>query len=206
MSETPWDIFFKKAVAECLQPEADVLDIGSGLRVDASRGNVVDPKRSWIRPMLEHVNYQVMDPVGTYHPDIIGDVMHMPFANAAWDVVFCLAVLEHVQRPWDAMKEIQRVLKPGGRALLYVPFLSPYHAMPGYYGDYFRFTEDGIRSLCAEFSSVEICPVRGPIETLTHLLPGNFGHELVRRSGRFLDRFRHGSGKQVSGYYYLVHK
>jgi SAM-dependent methyltransferase len=201
-----WELFFTRAVTECLKPGANVLDVGSGLRVDPSKGNVVDPKRAWIKPLLEHVSYKVMDPVDTYQPDIVGDVMAMPFEDSTWDSVFCLAVLEHVPRPWEAMKEIHRVLKPGGLGFVYVPFLSPYHAMPGYYGDYFRFTEDGIRSLCSAFSSIEICPVRGPIETLTHLLPDKVGHTLVRGLGRQLDRMYRGSGKQVSGYFFLVRK
>jgi SAM-dependent methyltransferase len=201
-----WDIFFNESVRTCLRPGARVLDVGAGLRVDASRGNITDPARAWIKPLLETVEYKVMDPVDTYHPDIVGDVMRMPFENDSWDSVFCLAVLEHVPRPWDAINEIYRVLKPGGTAFLYVPFLSPYHAMPGYYGDYFRITDDGIRSMCANFSKIDICPVRGPIETIVHMLPGVLGHRWIRSLGRWLDRGYRGSGKQVSGYSFFLQK
>lgn len=206
MSTMPWDLFFKKAVIECLQSGMNVLDVGGGLRVDAARSNVIDPMRAWIQPLLQGVDYKVMDPVETYHPDFVGDVMRMSFEDCSWDRVICLAVLEHVPRPWDAVREVYRVLKPGGIAFFYVPFLSPYHAMPGYYGDFFRFTEDGIRSLCSDFSSVELCPVRGPVETITHLLPGVFGHKAVRVVGRTMDALRTSSGHQVSGYYFLVRK
>lgn len=200
MQHTSWDQFFNESVRALFAPGARILDVGGGLRVDASRGNVEDPKRSWIKPLLSEVAYEVMDPVDTYHPDIVGDVMAMPIPDASYDAVICLAVLEHVPRPWDAIREMKRVLKPGGTVFLYVPFLSPYHAMPGYYGDYIRLTGDGIRALLDGWEDVRVQPVRGPMETLTHLMPG-FLHDLFAPLGRFIDRLRSGSGNQTSGHY-----
>jgi len=197
-------MLFDTTIREIFQPGRTVLDIGAGLRVDAARGNVVDPERAWIKPLLNGVTYQVLDPVDTYHPDIVGDVRDMKIADASYDAVLCLAVLEHVSKPWVAISEMRRVLKPGGILLCYVPFLSPYHAMPGYYGDYFRFTDDGIRSLLDGWTDVEIEPVRGPVETLAHLLPGKL-HALTV-VGRFIDRFRKSSGKQVAGYTFSARK
>ncbi|HWQ99443.1 MAG TPA: methyltransferase domain-containing protein [Candidatus Methylomirabilis sp.] len=200
MRTPAWETFFNASVRHVLRPGFRVLDIGAGLRVDSSRGNVVDASRDWIKPLLSGVSYQVLDPVDTYHPDIVGDVMDMPqVRDASYDAIICLAVLEHVPRPWDAVREMHRALKPGGMLFLYVPFLSPYHAMPGYYGDYVRFTDDGLRSLCADFVDVKLSPVRGPVETLTHLIPGRTS--VFRNVGRFLDRYRKGSGKQASGYF-----
>jgi SAM-dependent methyltransferase len=202
---TPWDRFFEESVRRMIVPGARILDVGAGLRVDASRGNVEDPKRAWIKPLLAQVTYEVMDPVDTYHPDIVGDVMDMPMPDDSYDAIFCLAILEHVPRPLDAVRELRRVLKPGGTIFLYVPFLSPYHAMPGYYGDYFRYTEDGIRSLFADWEDACIVPVRGPAETIGHLFPNSFRAPLVRL-GRLIDRVRPGSGKQASGYNMTAHK
>lgn len=205
MKQTVWEAFFEQTVRDILRPGSRVLDIGGGLRVDASRGNVMDESRAWIKPFLANVRYEVMDPVETYHPDIVGDVMNMPsVADESYSAVICLAVLEHVPRPWDAIREMRRVLVPGGRLLLYVPFLYPYHAMPGYYGDYFRYTEDGLRSLLSSFEDIRLAPVRGPIETLAHLIPGRIS--IVRNLGRRLDGFWQGSGKQVSGYFAIARK
>lgn len=53
------------------------------------------------------------------------DIHRMPFANDSFDVVLCNHVLEHVDDDIQAMREIARVLKPGGYAILQVPFFNP---------------------------------------------------------------------------------
>jgi ubiquinone/menaquinone biosynthesis C-methylase UbiE len=45
----------------------------------------------------------------------------LPFADASFDVVTMLAVLEHIQYEKPILREIHRVLKPGGRLVLTVP-------------------------------------------------------------------------------------
>lgn len=53
------------------------------------------------------------------------DIHHIPFDTNQFDVVFCNHVLEHVEDDIKAMSEINRVLKPGGWAILQVPFFAP---------------------------------------------------------------------------------
>ncbi len=206
MSQPAWEIFFEKAVQDSLKPDTRVLDIGAGLRVDETRGNRVDKRRDWIKPLLAKVRYEVLDPVDTYKPDIVGDLQAMPIADAAYDSVICLAVLEHVPRPWDGVREMLRVLKPGGFLFLYVPFLAPYHAEPGYYSDYWRFTDEGVRAILNDFKDVRFSPVRGPVETLAHLLPRPIHNKFFLWLGRCLDRARKSSGKQASGFYATARK
>lgn len=50
------------------------------------------------------------------------DLTAAPFADASFDVVLCSHVLEHVPDDAKAFSEIARILRPGGRALLLVPF------------------------------------------------------------------------------------
>jgi SAM-dependent methyltransferase len=45
----------------------------------------------------------------------------LPFADGAFDAVICNHVLEHVNDDRKAMRELRRVLAPGGWALLQVP-------------------------------------------------------------------------------------
>lgn len=53
------------------------------------------------------------------------DIHKMPFKDNSFEVVLCNHVLEHVRDDIVAMKEIARVLKPGGFAILQVPFFHP---------------------------------------------------------------------------------
>lgn len=45
------------------------------------------------------------------------DAHNLPFTANSFDVVYCRYVLEHVARPVDVLREMARVLKPGGKAL-----------------------------------------------------------------------------------------
>lgn len=53
------------------------------------------------------------------------DIHRMPFADRTFEAVLCNHVLEHVTDDIQALKEIARVLKPGGFAILQVPFFHP---------------------------------------------------------------------------------
>lgn len=48
----------------------------------------------------------------------IGDIEHLPFADNTFDTVVCLGVIEYLDTDERALREIWRVLKPGGRAVI----------------------------------------------------------------------------------------
>ena len=52
---------------------------------------------------------------------ILGDVLHLPFRSLSFDYVMCLEVLEHVDMPLVALKELHRCLKLGGTCIISVP-------------------------------------------------------------------------------------
>lgn len=193
-----WDKFFKEKITKIFQEKKDIVDIGGGLRADAGRSNRLEAKNAWLANYFKSVNYRVLDKVADYHPDIVGDIHQLPFADSSLDAVICLAVLEHVEEPAKAMKEIYRVLKPGGYAFIYVPFLYYYHPMKNYYRDFYRFTYDGIKYLTRDFKTVEIINVRGALATVMNLLP-----LFSKKSYLFdwLDQLFHKSAsRQTSGY------
>ena len=53
------------------------------------------------------------------------DIHEMPFEDNRFDAVLCNHVLEHVADDIRAMSEIRRVLKPGGWAIMQIPFFAP---------------------------------------------------------------------------------
>jgi SAM-dependent methyltransferase len=55
---------------------------------------------------------------------VLGDVEVMPFADASFGSVVCTEVLEHVPHPDQALREIRRVLRPGGTLIGSVPARS----------------------------------------------------------------------------------
>lgn len=114
-----------------------------GLTLDAGAG-----RSAWRSVILKTASgYESLDvaPRGSNAPDWIGDLTAMPQVPAArFDAVVCHQVLEHVKDPWAAAKELARVLKPGGRAVISVPHLSRRHELPH---DYYRFTPEGLRYL-----------------------------------------------------------
>jgi SAM-dependent methyltransferase len=74
-------------------------------------------------------------------PDVFADAARLPLQDASIDTVLLLEVLEHLRHPREALSEIARVLRPGGRLLVTVPFLYPVHDAPH---DFQRYTEFGL--------------------------------------------------------------
>jgi len=53
------------------------------------------------------------------------NALQLPFANASFDKVICSEVLEHIPDYHGALREIERILKPGGVAAISVPRFVP---------------------------------------------------------------------------------
>lgn len=60
------------------------------------------------------------------------------------DIVFCEQVLEHVVDPVQAARNLHSLLRPGGYAVVSVPFMVRIHKEPE---DYWRFSQAGLRVL-----------------------------------------------------------
>lgn len=66
---------------------------------------------------LDYVTADLESPLA----DVKLDIQEMPFQPGTFDVVICNHVLEHVPDDRQAIREVFRVLKPGGYALMQVP-------------------------------------------------------------------------------------
>lgn len=93
-----------------------------------------------------HLNYVSQD-FGEYKPevldkglqmqqwnygqlDIVSDIASIPEEDESFDAIMCTEVFEHIINPREAIKEFQRLLKPGGRLIITAPFCSLTHFAP----------------------------------------------------------------------------
>lgn len=67
--------------------------------------------------------------------DVVADAHALPYADGSVHAIYCEAVIEHLYDPQQAVKEMHRVLKPGGMVFAGTPFIEsgtcvgPVHAM-----------------------------------------------------------------------------
>lgn len=98
--------------------------------------------------------------------DIVGQAARLPFATGTVDILINIAVLEHVPNPQTAIDELVRILKPGGRAYIFVPFIQGFHAAPH---DYQRYTRPGLQ-LALSGLRIERTENLGPTSGLVWIL------------------------------------
>jgi SAM-dependent methyltransferase len=90
----------------------------------------------------------------------------LPLRDGSVDGIVCVAVLEHVRSPAEVVREMHRVLRPGGQAACFVPFMQGEHASPY---DFQRYTPAGLAELFSQFSVLETRGV-GPTSALVWIL------------------------------------
>lgn len=71
---------------------------------------------------IDYTTADLVSPIADLHFDI----MHIPLPDNSYDWIICNHVLEHVENDIIAMKEIYRILKPGGTAIMQVPINYDY--------------------------------------------------------------------------------
>lgn len=78
--------------------------------------------------------------------DLVGVAEQLPLADGSCEGAILQAVLEHVRSADLTLRELHRILEPGGALFVEIPFMQGYHPDPA---DYRRYTEHG---LCAELT------------------------------------------------------
>lgn len=142
-------------------------------------------------------------PAVTYGGALRGDATRLPFADATFDTVVTSEVLEHIQDDVTAIKELHRVLKPGGSLGVTVPTWWPekinwmlsdeYHAPKSPGGHVRIYSETELRAKLRAagldvFASHHAHALHSPYWWLKCAVgPSNNDHPLVTRYRRFLE-------------------
>ena len=79
--------------------------------------------------------------------DVFYNGLDLLFESNTFDSIVCFEVLEHVFEPERIVKEMYRVLKPGGKIILTTPFIWNEHEIPYDFG---RYTYFGLNHLFAK--------------------------------------------------------
>jgi len=90
------------------------------------------------------MNYIACDVKKNENIDMICDVTNLDFKPESFDTVISTQVFEHVTNPFLVAREIKKVLKSGGYAVITAPFMIPFHPDPK---DNFRFSKEGLEEI-----------------------------------------------------------
>ena len=121
----------------CTRQNGTVLDLGCGPRDQAAPISYLG--YSYVG--LDYCNANA---------DLLGDAHSIPFKDNAFDCVLSYAVLEHLHSPFITIREVERVLKPGGIFVGTVSQGEPFHE------SFFHHTPWGLLSLVATTDSLRV--------------------------------------------------
>lgn len=208
---TPQHPFFPKfrAIMESAARHAPVYDLGTSGRFAK--------ELSFVRDLFDESTYFA----GGFsaNPDEIPpgcdfacDVQHLEgLADGCAGAVLSMQVIEHVEDPVAVAREMWRVVRPGGMAVVATPFMNSYHgrrpaprnplvdtANPaprggnshGSYGDFWRYTHEGLAHLLANagFARVDVWPIDGPLVCRLEMLKLFRPLLIAPRLGRIIGR------------------
>jgi len=111
-----------------------------------------------------------------YHPgpnvDVVGDAHSLgEYFDEPFDLIYSLAVFEHLSAPWIVAEEISKLLKPGGMVVIATHFSFAAHERPW---NFFQFSDMGLKALFPEklgFECIEASmsnPIIGRFSALAH--------------------------------------
>lgn len=156
------------------------LDVGCGVGNDLSRfrrggANVVGIDLAPHSIELARTNFAQRGLTGEFH---VMNGEQMTFADGAFDLVYCHTVLHFTPEPARMVREIHRVLRPGGQAILMTvnrrSWLNVMHRLLKVEIDHLgapvfhQYTKEGFRQLLKPFADTRIICERFPVATKVH--------------------------------------
>jgi SAM-dependent methyltransferase len=101
---------------------------------------------------------------------VLMEASKLPFVKESIDLVILTEVIEHVNKPQAALKEIARVLRENGLLIITWPLFYPIHDFPE---DFYRFTEFGMHTALNDCGLKDIkIKRRGSLLSVLHTIIG----------------------------------
>lgn len=158
--------FIRKSIFDSL---TDNLKQLTGILLDVGCGDM--PYKNYIQENSDVKFYIGIDIYTELYgnADLLWDGKKMPINNNKIDSIILTEVLEHCPNPELFLKELFRILKPGGFIFLTVPFIWNLHIVPN---DEYRYTPFALNRLLnnAKFTKVKITPHSGWDVSLAQML------------------------------------
>jgi len=154
-----YDVFLK------LYAKGKLLDLGCGnvplyiaYKELVSSNVCVDWENTWHKNAYLDFNCDLSKP--------------LPFANGEFDTIILSDVLEHIAEPEQLWQEMARILAPGGKIIMNVPFYYWLHEQPN---DYYRYTKFALNRFVknSELSLVHLSPIGGAPEIMCDIFAKN---------------------------------
>jgi SAM-dependent methyltransferase len=165
--------FLERTLPRLVRPGLAVADVGCGEQP--------------LRGLLESLGarYTGIDVQQNFRGTVavVADITSVPLPDAAFDVVVCTEVLEHVPDTAGAFAELARLCRPGGTVVVTTPFAYPLHEEPY---DFVRLTPHQVRAraTAAGFEVVELTCAGNELEVCATVWCNLWSRSRGARSGR----------------------
>jgi SAM-dependent methyltransferase len=137
-----------------------VLDLGCGTGDSVDLFRSLEPRVRWTGADIER-SPEVAERTRSDAEFVTFDGVHLPCADASFDLVYSKQVLEHVRSPEPLLAEVARVLGPGGTFAGSTSHLEAFHSY-----SFWNYTPYGLMTLM-EDAGLELVEVRPVIDAFT---------------------------------------